>query len=513
MDEINKTLTSELEEKLKLEEIERNSKMSIRRKAIKQMYSDTTGVRTFVRKSTSSAASIFTSSNLTTILNSAGSSSFNWDRAKQLTDYAYGTNSNYATIVDFLSNMYLWRYFYMPVKAKKEVSADYTEIYDLMTSVVDGLNIEVIFPIILTNLYKDGIVYLYTSKDTSSQTVITFLLDPAYCQPIMMSQYGTGIYQFDATYFDNLGLNVDTRDEVLKLYPKELTQAYSDYQTDRNQRYHIIDGRYGTFLRLNDLNFPTKLSVIKSIFDYDTYRANEVERNSAQLDKIISHKIPSYEDQLLFEVEEVHDLHTSMKAQLASNSRTRLLTTFGDLEVHHLGENDKIQNEILEKAHNAIYSAGGLNTNIFNGDSDKSLAMSLAKDAATTWKFIEQLVSFYNLTLNNLYNFKGYQVELTMLPITHYNKAESLELYRSNAEYGVGILEFIVASGTKQKHITPKAELETYLKLEEILQPLQSSHTQSGKDTSTDSAPGTTEPTADKPKEETKTPAVNDKAK
>ena|GEM_PF-6169938 len=100
-----------------------------------------------------------------------------------------------------------------------------------------------------------------------------------------------------------------------------------------------------------------------------------------------------------------------------------------------------------------------------------------------------------------------------MLPITHYNKAESLELYRSNAEYGVGILEFIVASGTKQKHITPKAELETYLKLEEILQPLQSSHTQSGKDTSTDSAPGTTEPTADKPKEETKTPAVNDKAK
>jgi len=45
----------------------------------------------------------------------------------------------------------------------------------------------------------------------------------------------------------------------------------------------------------------------------------------------------------------------------------------------------------------------------------------------------------------------------------------------------VGRLELIVASGTKQRHIAPKAELEKFLKLEEILKPLQSSHTQSGK--------------------------------
>ena len=94
-------------------------------------------------------------------------------------------------------------------------------------------------------------------------------------------------------------------------------------------------------------------------------------------------------------------------------------------------------------------------------------------------------MNFYNISINNLYNFKGYQAELVMLPMTWYNSSGMLSDYKSNAEYGVGRLELIVASGTKQRHITPKAELEKFLKLEEILKPLQSSHTQSGTNEST----------------------------
>ena len=42
--------------------------------------------------------------------------------------------------------------------------------------------------------------------------------------------------------------------------------------------------------------------------------------------------------------------------------------------------------------------------------------------------------------------------------------------------------DLIVASGTKQRHLTHKATLEDFLKLDEILKPLSSSHTQSGKE-------------------------------
>lgn len=69
-----------------------------------------------------------------------------------------------------------------------------------------------------------------------------------------------------------------------------------------------------------------------------------------------------------------------------------------------------------------------------------------------------------------------------MLPITHYNLRDTMELYRRNAEYGIGRLESVVASGTKQKHIGPKSRLEEHLKLDEVLKPLASSHTQSQKE-------------------------------
>jgi hypothetical protein len=71
-------------------------------------------------------------------------------------------------------------------------------------------------------------------------------------------------------------------------------------------------------------------------------------------------------------------------------------------------------------------------------------------------------------------------MELTMLPITHYNQNEDMELYRRNAEFGIGKIEAIVASGIKQKHIDSKYELEEFLNLEKILKPLSSAHTQSG---------------------------------
>ena len=201
--------------------------MADRRKKIRQIYSDDVGVRTYVRQSTSSGSSTFSEESLDRILNQVGSNSASLADLQKLTDYAYATNSNYSNIIDYLSNMYLWRYYYIPVKTKEKTSGNYQEIYNLMTQIVDGLHIEVIYPIILTNLFKDGVVYLYTQKDTASKTVITYMLDSRYCFPVMMSQYGTGIFQFNAKYFDDLGLRGDTLEQVLELYHDELVKGIS----------------------------------------------------------------------------------------------------------------------------------------------------------------------------------------------------------------------------------------------------------------------------------------------
>lgn len=154
------------------------------------------------------------------------------------------------------------------------------------------------------------------------------------------------------------------------------------------------------------------------------------------------------------------------------------MTSFGDLEVHQIQTDPNNSIETLETAQKAIYRTASLNSNVFMGDKEEALAISLTKDASIVWKYVQQLINFYNLTINNLYNFKGYQIQLTMLPITHYNVKEMMEIHRKSAEYGIGRLEVIVASGTKQGHIEHKAKLEDFLKLDKILKPLSSSHTQ-----------------------------------
>lgn len=462
--------------------------MADRRKQIDKLYdgSDDSLRRIFDKSYGSAIGNKYNEDFLDKIFRAVGTEALNKELLNKINTYAYSTDPNFASIIDYFANMYLWRYYYVPVKIRKNAEEnDYPEVYNLMSEVVDGMSIQTIFPMILTKLFMEGAVYLYTIRNRPSKTVSTLILNSEYCRPVMKSQYGTGIFQFSLKYFDDLVLYGEELEGILELFPEELTSAYKAYKDpmskpNRSYSWITLDARYSTYINTNDYSFPTLTSVIKSLFDYEQYRKNEVERSNAQLDTIMTHKIPSYENRLLFELPEVKSLHKSMSKILGQNKRTRLITTFGDVQLHPVQEQSKISNEAVKMGHEAIFRASGLNSNAFNGTIKDSLDISLKRDQSTIWKYVQQLVNFYNLTINNLYSFRGYQIELTMLPITHYNVMEMMEIHRRNAEYGIGRLEAVVASGTKQKHISYKSKLEEYLELSTILKPLASSHTQSG---------------------------------
>lgn len=468
------------QDKTKEKFISNVNKMADRRKQIEQIYdgSDESLRRIFNRASGASGGSRYNETTLQQILNQVGTENINKNDVFTISNYAYATDPTFSGIIDYLSNIFLWRYYYFPVQVKETAKdSDYEEIYNLMTEVADGLVLEVTIPTILTKLFKEGAVYIYAMRNRPSKTVSLMVLNSAYCRPVMMSQYGTGVFQFNLKYFDDLGFRGEELLQVLEYFPDELVSAYNEYKSGGPQ-FFMPDGRTSTYLSVNDFGFPTYLNTLKSVFDYNRYRANEVERNTAQLDRIMTHKIPSYENRLLFELSEVRALHKSMSRSLANNSRTRLITTFGDVEIHPMQEAAKFSTETLQKAQEAIYRTSGINSDMFMGKTKESLEVSLTRDQSIVWKYIQQIMNFYNLTINNLYNFRGYQIELTMLPITHYNLKEMMENHRRNGEYGIGRLEAIVASGTKQRHIAHKSKLEKFLKLDDVLTPLASAHTQ-----------------------------------
>ncbi len=457
-----------------------------RRKTISVLYDDDAGLRAALDTSVgASGRGRYNEQTLNRVLDQIGSGALNFQDVLALSNYAYASDPTYQRIVDYFASMYLWRYLYVPVLVK-ENSSDYAEIYKLMGDVIDGVGLEVTMPKLLTELVINGVIYLLTDKQTSSKTVSTMVLNPQYCRKIKSSQFGTGLYQFNATYFEDLGVNTSELEEsVFPYFPDVLVKAYREYQ-NTGEEWQLIDGRYAAYVSLNESSFPTLLGTLPSIFDSDKYRKNEVLRNANELDRLVTHKIPMYENQLPFEMEEIKSLHRTMSRQLAVNSRTKLLTTFGELQIHPLQESGKVQSEVLRKAQEAIYFKAGLNVELFLGQTAEAVQAAMRRDEAFIWKYVQEIMNFYNVTINNLFNFKGYQVEVNMLPITHYNQKEFMETYRRNAEYGVGRLELVIASGTKQRHISAKHDLETFLNLGDVLQPLESAHTRSAKEVDKD---------------------------
>lgn len=456
----------------------------INRTKIKEMYESDRGTKNAVGR-TSSVESADVKNLTVDGFNSKYYNLTSLDEQRKLSDAAYKLYPIYASVIDYLSNMFTWDYVYWPRQIKDSAKGDYQETYDLISEIVDGLAIETTYPSVLTNLFINGAVFLYTVKTTSSKTLTTLSFPVKYCRAYAKSQFGTYMYQFDFSYFDNLGLSKTELEQVWAMYPAEFRAQYEAYRGDSNLRWQLVNPKFSGAILLNDIGFPTKLNILSSIIQYQDYLDNELARNEQQLDKIIAHKMPTWEDKLVVGIDEMSALHESMAGVLAKNEHVRLMTTFGDLEVLSIGEDQSKENKTLANAYSAIFDNAGENNALFSGDKGESLLYSLKRDESVVWKYVQQLTSIYNIAINNSYNFKGYQCDLSILPITYYNRSEMMNIYKEGATLGVSKIEYIVSTGTKQVDIGSKYELENYLKLDK-LKPLSTSYTQNDNSTNGD---------------------------
>jgi hypothetical protein len=420
--------------------------------------------------------------------------------ASRLSNSLYQTNLIYQRIINYLKDIYYWRYVTTPRKIDltiKDNKKEFQATYARMLEIVDGLSIETTFSSILGNLLKNGEVFLYAQGDKTSKTVSTMLLPVRYCRSTLKTQYGTREIDFDFQFFDTLGLSETEMAEFISYFPKEFAEEYEIYKKDTTKRWVSLNPRFATCISLNDSGFPVFLSVFYDLIDYKTYKMNELDRNTNKLEKIVSQEIDL--DKTHLELDEVKALHDSMTEEINNNKGCTLVTTVGKLNVLPLQENQDKESGTLNQAYNSVFSNAGLNYNLFNGSIAESLDASLKRDLSYMWSFVEQLSNFYNLALNNIYKFGNYQLSLKMLPISAYNEKDKLEFYRSNAEYGVGKLDFIVASGIRQIDLESTLTLEESLSLDTRLTPLQSSHTQSSTatQTATEKTPTKTVPVED----------------
>ena len=323
----------------------------------------------------------------------------------------YATNPIYASVINYLTDIYTWNYKVTPhklytkskAKLKKRMKDDdFQLMYSLMLEVADGLSIETKFPALLTLLFTVGSVYFTTYCDEENYAIDTILLPNKYCRKIGETQFGAAIIQLDMSYIDDLGGNSDElKKEFLEGFPIEFKKYYNAYKRDNKKRWATLDPRFSSAILLNDAAIPTLFYLYGGILDYERYQDNELQRNENLLKYIVVQTMPHYEDKLIFEVDEVEALHKSLRRIIETNDKARLVTTYGDIKVAKIAENDTSENEVLSKAFKAIFNNAGFNSAIFTAESVSALQMSLVRDKGFVWRHVQKLVNFYNIAINN----------------------------------------------------------------------------------------------------------------
>ena len=455
---------------------------------IKQMYADECSTQRWADRTTSYNSGDYTTAEaVRTALNDAIA---NRESIVEASKKLYAINPIYASVINYLSNMYMFRYKVVPHKSytkskaelrEKQKDEDFQLIYNLMLEVVDGLSIETKFPALLTTLFTCGAVYLTTYCDEESLTVDSLMLPDKYCRKIGDTQYGTAMIEFDFSYFQSLGLSNELLKEYLKQFPAEFQKDYNRYLKDSNLRWQALDPHFSTGVLLNETSTPTLFYMYGSLLDFEQYQDNELERNENQLRYLVVHKMPLYQDKLIFEMDEVAAIHSSIKRVVDTSERARLITTYGDVSSVQLGEPDTSENKVLAKAYKAIFNNAGLNDTIFTGESVEALKASLRRDKNMVWNYIQQFLNFYTIAINNWYDFKEYTANIDILNLSPYTYSDDMEIFKNNATLGVGKLDYFIASGIKQKNVADQLNLETFLKLDQI-RPMQTSYTQTAVD-------------------------------
>lgn len=430
-----------------------------------------------------------------------------WNAPKEISKISrqlHNIDANYSKLISYYSNMFYIRYVVMPIQLRKDITVPdqiYMEEYNRMVEVADGMTLEQIIPEALEELMINGSVYLTSYKDNATKTISIIILPHDYCRTVFKTTLGTNVIEFDFRYFELYQLAQD-KEEALALFPPEFREKWEAHWVRRetmgpskDQGWLELDPRYSTSIAANEKELPPLIWAMEGIFEYDRVRDAETEKTVNQLEKILTHRIPiTSSGELIFDLDEVREIHRAISKITDEHAGLSTITTFGDTQLLKLQEEGTVQNKALDQSYEAVFRTAGLNSNMFMGSSDLALKQNQRTDKAYIWKFIVQINNFVNLVLNQLYNFKPFQAEVNILPITVVEEDDSVRLYRENATVGIGKLEAVVATGVKQRSLQDRAKLEQMINLDSMLKPLQSSHTMSGNQQTDQERPNNSEP-------------------
>ena len=403
-----------------------------------------------------------------------------------LSRFYYRTSGIYRNNINLLSTLPKYDTVITPIfdlEKKKDQKKIISSFYRA-SSFIDDLNIPVTFTRISREFLVAGVYYGILREEGDKPTIQD--LPIGFCRTRFKDYNNLDILEFNVMYFNTIA-DEAMRDEALKSFPKVVEQTYRKW--DKGQ---LADAWVEIPASMGGISFsygdktPLLIASIPSIFKMEDAVDREGRRDENELYKLLIQKMPiDNKGELVFQLDEVADIHASVAEMLGELDTIDVLTTFGDTTLESVQDSTAASqsSDRIEKYKVNAYDAAGRSALLFNSDGSSSLPYSIQKDEAFMQSITNIYANWLKFQINQRFATTNCKFDFTILPTTVFNQEKIQSQYFQAAQYGYSKMYAGVAVGIKQVNQLSLMSFENdFLKMSEKMIPLQSSYTTSGKD-------------------------------
>ena len=408
---------------------------------------------------------------------------------RELSRYYYRTNGRYRNNINFLANLFLYDTLVTPIyEVGKGSKAQITKAFYNACSFVEALDVKPTLARITREWLKSG-VYYGVLQEYGNKVVIQDL--PAeYCRTRLKDFNNLCILEFDITYFITKFQDDKIREAALLNFPAVIQKGWKDYKAHKLENpWIMVPASAGgiVFCFAEDAT-PLLIAAIPDLAKMKDAVGREEKRDENELYKLLIQKMPTDSNgHLVFELDEIAEIHAGVSAMLQDLDTVDVLTTLGDATLESLQDSSAATqaNNRIEKYSDNAWDALGSSKLFFNADNSSSLAYVIKRLESVMQDYINVYATWIKFLINSRFARTGLTFDFEILPTTKFNIKDYIGYYLQQAQFGYPRMRVGAAIGVKQRNLVSAIDFENeFLNLDEKMIPLMSSYTASGDENS-----------------------------
>jgi len=488
------------EQEYSVQQIKEKAEFAQERKDYQQKLDYLTQIRNFMSDkaiqlanlSKTSESITFTSYNKELLRKYQKNPKANEQQLRELSQFLYRMSYQYRRLVNYCATMIDFTAFsVIPIRgfsAIKENRKQYLKRFDQSLNLVRKMNLARELHKAMIIAWREDVFYGYIYEDDDCFYIMP--LDGKYCRISSVNYDGTFNFAFDFTYFRSY------MDE-LEYWDPEFRRKYELYQKDiRNSRWQELDRDRTVCFKVNvedrRLITPPFLPLFEQIIDLIDLQSVQAVKDDLSIYKLLVAEMETLSgtdepDDFSVDVDTAIEYFNRMQENLPDYVNA-IISPLKITPVEFKG-NSTEDVDMISNSMSNLFKAAGVSFVLDSSQVNSTEALKLA--------ILCDSLLVLNPLLPQIETWQNRYMQLQLkhpcpikyIRVTPYTKADMIDRYEDAAQYGLPVkIAYATLLGFDPLEVNSLAYLENdILHLAETWEPLQSSHTQSGKDKGSES--------------------------